>query len=77
MNQLKHFIKADKGWNDEKATDLEMAIFLGKHIDKPCSTTHGHIRGFYIREAEKLLPTFHDQKAKDYLNRKITQYKND
>ena len=48
-----------EGW----ATDREVADFFTIHIDNPCETElyDGqivNIRDFYIREAEKLLPTF-------------------
>ena len=59
----------------EKATDMEFAVFLIKHINNPCEDLHGNnIRQFYIRKAKKALDTFHDQEAKKLLNDIIQKY---
>jgi len=59
----------------EKATDMELALFLGKHIDNPCEDLYGHnIRDFYIREAKKALDTFQDPKAREMLENTIHKY---
>ena len=63
------------------ATDLELAMFLIGHIDNPCEVEveHGrteNIREFYIREAEKVLTTMTDPQAKELLESKVQEYKN-
>ena len=59
----------------EKATDLELTIFLTKHINEPCKDLQGHnIRDFYIREATKALETFKDSEAKQILENTIKKY---
>ncbi|MFA6394055.1 MAG: hypothetical protein WCW25_04250 [Patescibacteria group bacterium] len=52
----------------ERATDMELALFLIKHISNPCEDEHGHnIRDFYIREAERALGEFSDSEARKLL----------
>lgn len=64
----------------EKATDMEITDFLSEHIDKPCEVEVypgqvENIRDFYIREAERILPTFVDPEAAKKLQEKINEYK--
>lgn len=59
----------------EKATDMELAFFLIKHINNPCEDLHGNnIRDFYIREAKKALDTTQDLEAKKMLEDIIKKY---
>jgi len=59
----------------EKATDMELAFFLIKHIDNPCEDLQGNnIRDFYIREAKKTLNTIQDLEAKKLLEDIIQKY---
>ena len=63
----------------EIATDIEMASFLVGHIDNPCEVEVApgqieNIRGVYIREAKRLLPTMTNPEARDLLHKKIQQF---
>ncbi|MFA5318716.1 MAG: hypothetical protein WC323_04605 [Patescibacteria group bacterium] len=59
----------------EKATDMELALFLIKHINNPCEDLHeNNIRDFYIREAKKALDTFRNPEAKQLLEDIIQKY---
>ncbi|MGM0628815.1 MAG: hypothetical protein ACQESA_00095 [Patescibacteria group bacterium] len=59
----------------EKATDMELALFLTEHINDPCEDLEGNnIRDFYIREAERALDEFKDPKAKQLLEDVIQRY---
>ena len=63
----------------EKATDIEMTMFLIEHIENPCEVEVSpgqteNIRYFYLREAERLLPTFTNEQAKELLEQKIEEY---
>jgi len=59
----------------EKATDMDLAMFLIKHINNPCEDLQGNnIRDFYIREAKKALETFQDPEAKQRLNDVMKNY---
>ncbi len=59
----------------EKATDMELASFLIKHINDPCEDLQGNnIRDFYIREAKRALDTFQNPKAKQLLEDTIQKY---
>jgi len=67
----------EKPRENEEASDMELAMFLIKHIDDPCEDLHGNnIRGFYIREAQKALNTIHDLDAKTMLEEAIRKYSN-
>jgi hypothetical protein len=50
--------KFERNLQEEKASDMELAEFLIKHIDNPCTVeVEGrieNIRSFYIREAKGL-----------------------
>ncbi len=66
---------------EKRASDAKLTEFLSFHIDNPCETQlyDGqvvNIRDFYIREAERILPTFTDMEAKKKLQEKIDQYRN-
>lgn len=59
----------------EKATDMELALFLTEHINDPCEDLEGNnIRDFYIREAKRALDEFKDPKAKQLLEDVIQRY---
>ncbi len=62
----------------EEASDMEIAEFLAKHIDNPCSveTADGvkDIRGFYIKQAKEMLFKMTDENAKMFLELKIKEY---
>ena len=64
----------------EAATDAELADFLIEHIDNPCEVEVApgqveNIREFYIKEAERVIPTMVDPEAIDKLKKKIEEYK--
>ncbi len=64
----------------DKASDMELALFLAKHIDNPCETEIApgrgeNIRNFYIKEAEAALVKMVDSEAKNFLELKIKEYK--
>jgi len=62
----------------DKITDMELALRLAEHIEKPCEVeVHGrreNIRNFYIREAEKILPTLKEEHAKEFLQSIMRKY---
>lgn len=63
----------------EKASDMEIALFLAGHIDNPCETEvapseKANIREFYLKEAEKALSEMTDEDAKRFLESKIKEY---
>jgi len=63
----------------EKASDMELALFLAKHIDNPCEVEVApgekeNIREFYLREAKKALSVITDENAKKFLELKIKEY---
>jgi len=59
----------------EKATDMELALFLIQHINNPCEDLQGNnIRDFYIREAQKALDKFQDPQAEQLLRDTIQRY---
>ncbi len=65
--------------SSEKATDMQIAVFLAGHIDNPCEAEVApgqkeNIRSFYIREAESLLTKMEDENAKKLLELKIKEY---
>ncbi len=59
------------------ASDIKFAYFLIKHIENPCTDpqTGLNIRDFYIREAERAIPTFTDSTAADKLRECIYIYR--
>lgn len=63
----------------EKATDVELADFLIKHIDNPCGVEvngkREHIRPFYLRLARESIGKMKDQEAIKKLQEKIDEYK--
>ena len=64
----------------EGAADSDVALFFARHIDHPCEAevqpgVFENIRGFYLREAERLLGTFTDPVAREMLEKKIGQYR--
>ncbi len=59
----------------EEATDLELVLFLIKHIENPCEdSSKNNIRDFYIGEAKKALDTIQDPGAKKTLENTIKKY---
>ncbi len=65
--------------NMEKATDMEIVMFLCEHIDNPCGATldnnqEVNIRPFYIKEAKKIIEKLKNQQAKELLEDKINEY---
>jgi hypothetical protein len=63
----------------EEATDMELALFLSKHINNPCEAEVApgqkeNIRGFYLREAQNVLAKMTDENAKKFLELKIAEY---
>jgi len=71
--------KFERNLQEEKASDMELAEFLIKHIDNPCTVEVEkgrveNIRSFYIREAKRVLETMTDSVAIDLLKRKIQEY---
>ena len=59
----------------EKATDMELALFLIQHINSPCENPQkNNIKDFYIREAKRALDTFQNPQAKQLLEDAIQKY---
>lgn len=62
----------------KEATDIELVLFLIKHIDNPCEAKAGekmeNIRDFYLNEAKQLLSTITNNDAKVMLIEKIREY---
>ncbi|MBI1970364.1 hypothetical protein HYS47_01315 [Candidatus Woesearchaeota archaeon] len=58
------------------ATDMDYALFLGTHIKHPCvePSTGRDIRCFYLREAQRALPTLADESARKFLENVIHEY---
>jgi len=64
-----------RGKEHEKASDIELALFLIKHIEKPCEDLEGNnIRSFYIREAQRILNTIKNPDAKKLLVDTMDKY---
>ncbi len=63
----------------EGSLDTEKVLFLERHLENPCGTIvdgeFRDIREFYIREAERILPTLTNPYAADYLARIIEKYR--
>ncbi|MBM3206225.1 MAG: hypothetical protein FJZ43_01200 [Candidatus Staskawiczbacteria bacterium] len=75
--EVKNSIEPEKV--PEKATDIELALFLIGHIDNPCEAevvpgVKENIRGFYIKMAEESLEKMSNENAKDLLKSKIKEY---
>ena len=62
-----------------KASDIEVAVMLSGHIENPCTCESNgkvyDIRDFYIREAERLLPTLTNPFARELLQGSVNKYK--
>ena len=63
----------------EKASDMELAVFLAKHIENPCEVEvepgkRENIREFYLREAKNMISKMADLDAKKFLEFKIEEY---
>ncbi len=62
-----------------KASDIEVAAMLSGHIENPCTCESNgkvyDIRGFYIKEAERVLPTFTNPFARELLQGFVDKYK--
>lgn len=62
---------------EQPASDMELAIFLIKHITNPCSPEGRpdlNLRPFYIREAERAILKMKDDKAIDLLKQTMESY---
>lgn len=61
---------------NNQATDQELANFLIYHIENPCvdMQTGLNIRGFYVREAKRIVGTFKDSNARKSLENNIRKY---
>lgn len=62
-----------------RASDMEIAIFLMKHIDDPCSTNllsgaQVNIREFYIRIANEIIPKMTNENARILLENKVKEH---
>ena len=59
----------------ETATDIELVLFLIKHIENPCEDPgKNNIRDFYLGEAKRALDTIQDPGAKKTLEDTIKKY---
>lgn len=63
----------------DKATDMELVLFLSKHIDSPCEVevepgVKENIRHFYIKQARKIIDRLENPYAKDLLEQKNKEY---
>ncbi|MFA5413584.1 MAG: hypothetical protein WC348_03535 [Patescibacteria group bacterium] len=59
----------------ERESDMELALFLIKHIQEPCKDLDGNnIRDFYVREAKKALDDFENPEAKRLLENILKRY---
>lgn len=62
-------------FHPEKATDMELALFLIKHITNPCEDASGNnLRNFYLKEARRTVETIQNSGAKQLLEEVIKQY---
>jgi len=63
---------------DQRASDMEIALFWAEHIDNPCTVeVEGeikNIRYFYLREAERIMSNLKNPFARDFLRLKINEY---
>jgi len=63
---------------DREMTDIELAMKIAQHIEKPCEVEvrgeKKNIRDFYMREAEKILPTLKEEYARDFLESIMRKY---
>jgi len=78
MEKPKNEMRLEK--TPEGASDIELAMFLIKHIDNPCQVEVEpgrieNIREFYIRAAERALDEMTNPEAKKLLEFKIREYK--
>ena len=60
-------------------SDTELVTFLMGHIDAPCEVEVApgqleNIRSFYIREAQRILPTLQNPFAKEMLEKKLEEF---
>ncbi len=71
-------------WPDEHGSEhndeRELVFFLIEHINNPCEVEVGeaqraNLRDFYLREAERVLPTINDLTARELLKAKINEYR--
>lgn len=52
-------------------TDMEIVLWLGNHIENPCGP---RLRENYIRTAKRLIPSFTNPYAKEFLEGIINKY---
>ena len=73
--KMENFGKKEARKEEEKATDMEFASFLAKHINNPCKDQQGNnMRESYIMRAKEYLDTIEDPNAKKLLEDTIRQY---
>ncbi len=62
----------------QRISNMEVAMMLATHIENPCSVeVEGrteNIRYFYLEMAERILPSFTNFFARDFLQSKINEY---
>jgi len=62
----------------ERALDMGIALELAKHMENPCGIKvngrEENLRGFYIKEAKRVISTFQNPDAKKFLEEKIREY---
>ncbi len=80
MGDFKFEFNPEDAQDPEKATDMEIALLLIGHMDRPCEVETGHgekenIRERYIREAEKEIEKMTNPFAIKMLKEKIGEYK--
>lgn len=72
-------IQKESKQENQKKTDMELALFYSAHIDNPCVAEvepgkFENIRKFYLREAKEALLEIKEPYAKRFLELKIKQY---
>lgn len=65
-----------EGQVDRQVGYTEAALFLLKHIESPCvePTTGQNIRGFYIKEAKRILPKIENPHIRSIVEDAINRY---
>lgn len=57
-------------------TDMLAALKIAEHIHSPCNpnATGGASRAFYIEQAKRMLPTFRNPFAREFLEKFVAEY---